>query len=89
MNTTNLTVLNDLFMFNVNIYYWRFEVIYSFDIQSSTSALDFVINVPPANGSCSINPLNGTTNTMFTINCFNWFDSNGIKDYSFSSKYLI
>ncbi|CAF1688849.1 unnamed protein product [Adineta ricciae] len=27
-------------------------------------------------------PFNGTTNTLFTISCPNWFDENGIKDYS-------
>jgi hypothetical protein len=45
--------------------------------------LNFIINQPPENGSCSINPLNGTTSTLFTISCPNWQDQDGIKDYSF------
>jgi len=57
-------------------------VIYSFPTESSASALNFIINQPPQNGSCSISPLNGTTNTVFTISCPNWFDEDGIKDYS-------
>ncbi len=60
-----------------------FEVIYSFDSEIASSAINFVINQPPQNGSCSINPLNGTTSTLFTISCSNWFDQDGIKDYSF------
>ncbi|CAF1689523.1 unnamed protein product, partial [Adineta ricciae] len=43
---------------------------------------NFIINQPPANGSCSIDPLNGTITTLFTVTCLNWFDTNGIKDYS-------
>ncbi|CAF4318796.1 unnamed protein product, partial [Adineta steineri] len=46
------------------------------------SALNFIINQPPYNGSCSINPMNGTTTTLFTITCPNWYDEDGVKDYS-------
>jgi hypothetical protein len=67
-----------------NISYWKFQVIYSFDLESSISEIEFQINKSPQNGSCLINPLNGTTSTYFTINCFNWFDEDGIKDYSVS-----
>jgi hypothetical protein len=81
--TTNFTSTNDLFLSNPSIEYWRFEVVYSFPIETSLSALNFIINQPPENGSCSINPLNGTTSTLFTISCPNWEDQDGIKDYSF------
>ena len=64
---------------------WQFEVVYSFSSQKSTSALNFMINQPPQNGSCSISPSNGTTSTLFTITCSNWIDKDGIKDYSFYS----
>ncbi|CAF3978323.1 unnamed protein product [Rotaria sp. Silwood2] len=46
-------------------------------------AIDFMINSPPKNGTCTISPLNGTTTTLFTITCSNWIDNNGIRDYSF------
>ena len=65
--------------------YWRFEVAYSFAAGISSSALNFVVNQPPSNGSCSISPLQGTTSTLFTVSCSNWFDEDGIKDYALSS----
>ena len=64
--------------------YWRFEVVYSFVAESSSSALNFVINQPPSNGSCSISPLQGTINTLFTVSCPGWLDEDGIKDYALS-----
>ncbi|CAF1473458.1 unnamed protein product [Adineta ricciae] len=81
-NTSNFTSTNQLFIVNSQINLWRFEVLYQFPSESSRSALNFIINQPPTNGSCSIFPFNGTTNTLFTISCPNWFDENGIKDYS-------
>ena len=84
--TSNFTVTNKLFSSNTTISHWRFEVVYSFVSGKSTSALDFIINQPPSNGSCSISSLNGTTSTLFTILCVDWFDENGIKDYSLYSK---
>ncbi|CAF1275359.1 unnamed protein product, partial [Adineta ricciae] len=82
-NTRNLTVANQLFSQYTNGSYWRFEVVYTFNNKPSLGALDFVMNQPPRSGSCSINPPNGTTITLFQITCSNWFDENGIKDYSF------
>jgi hypothetical protein len=82
-NTTNFTATNQLFLSNPPIHLWRFEVVYTFAITKSTSALNFIINQPPYNGSCSISPQNGTTSTLFTISCLDWFDEDGIKDYSF------
>ncbi|CAF0834260.1 unnamed protein product [Adineta steineri] len=81
-NTSNFTATNQLFLNNPQINLWRFEVVYTFLNETSTSALNFIINQPPYNGSCSINPMNGTTTTLFTILCPGWFDEDGIKDYS-------
>ncbi|CAF1496675.1 unnamed protein product [Adineta ricciae] len=81
-NTSNFTASNQLFIGNSQINLWRFEVIYTFLNETSTSALNFVTNQSPSNGSCSINPLNGTTTTAFNISCSNWFDSDGIRDYT-------
>ncbi len=89
MNTSNFTAINQLFIENSAIEYWRFEVVYSFESETSSSSINFILNQPPINGSCSISPLNGTTSTLFTISCSNWFDHNGIKDYSFYSNRLI
>ncbi|CAF3980867.1 unnamed protein product, partial [Adineta steineri] len=82
VNTSNFTATNQLFLNNPQIMYWQFEVMYSFSSDTSSSALSFIINQPPTNGSCSISPLNGTTSTSFTISCPDWFDKDGIQDYS-------
>ena len=82
-NTSNFTALNQLFLANPQINLWRFEVVYTFTSETSSSALNVVINQPPSNGSCSIDPLNGTTSTLFDISCPHWFDEDGIADYSF------
>ena len=82
---TNFTALSQLFLDNPQINYWRFESVYQFTNESSSSALNFVINHPPFNGSCSISPLNGTLTTSFTISCPNWFDDDEIKSYSLFS----
>ena len=87
--TSNFTANNQLFLDYPQISYWRFEVIYSFENESSSSALNFVINQPPENGSCSISPLNGTTMTLFNILCLNWFDQDEIKDYLLYSIEII
>jgi REJ domain len=80
--TTNFTSANQLFLSNPDKTLWRFEVVYTFSSETSASSLNFVINQPPSNGSCSIDPLNGTTLTQFNISCPNWFDQDEIKDYS-------
>jgi len=84
-NSSNFTVTNQLFIQNPTVQFWKFEVVYSFPNETSTSALQFVINQPPENGSCSISPSNGTITTLFEIACPNWFDEDGIKDYSLYS----
>jgi hypothetical protein len=85
INTKNLTITKKFFTDNNEIVYWRFEVIYSFDSEISKNEIDIEINESPKNGSCSINPSNGTTMTLFTINCSNWYDKDQIKDFIFYS----
>ncbi|CAF4317797.1 unnamed protein product, partial [Adineta steineri] len=82
INTNNFTTTNQLYLDNSHVIYWRFEVVYRFQEGISSSAVDFMINPSPQNGSCSISSLNGTTSTLFSISCVNWFDENGIKDYT-------
>ena len=81
-NSSNFTATNQLFLTNPTIAYWRFEVVYLLASGSSSSAMNFVINQPPSNGSCSISPLVGTTSTVFTVTCVHWQDADGVKDYS-------
>jgi len=80
--------LKDFFVENKEIVYWRFEVIYSFESEIIKKEFDIEINQSPKNGICSINPLNGTIITLFKINCSNWFDQDGIKDFTFYGLYF-
>ncbi|CAF4038351.1 unnamed protein product, partial [Adineta steineri] len=81
-NTSNFTATNQLFLLNPQLHLWRFEVTYTFISETSVSSLNFIINQPPCNGSCSITPLNGTTTSLFDISCPDWFDEDGIRDYA-------
>ncbi|UJR17607.1 hypothetical protein I4U23_004503, partial [Adineta vaga] len=83
ISASNLTATNYIFLNNPDITYWRFEVVYFFPLENTSSSLNFIISQPPQDGFCSINPMNGTTSTVFTIVCSDWFDDDGIKDYSF------
>ena len=81
-SSPNFTSISQLFVSLPHVELWRFEVVYSFANQQSRSALNFRINRPPSNGSCSVSPQNGTTLTRFTVSCPGWFDEDEIKDYS-------
>ncbi|CAF4543691.1 unnamed protein product [Rotaria socialis] len=75
---TQMNNSQDSFFFGMN------TIVYTFVTKEiSLSALNFIINQPPENGTCSISPLNGTTSSLFTINCLGWIDDDDIKDYSF------
>ncbi|CAF1615089.1 unnamed protein product [Adineta ricciae] len=81
-NTRNLTIINKVFLSYSQYSYWRFQVDYEFEsVRRSSSALNVVLNQPPVNGTCLIDPVNGTTSTLFDVNCMNWVDNDGIKDY--------
>ena len=82
IKTNTLTITKDFFLQNPTITYWRLEVIYSFGSNTSSKISEIQMNAPPHSGTCSIDPLNGTIITLFTINCSNWVDSDGIKDYT-------
>ena len=77
-NTTNFTCLIHF----RNETHWKFEVIYQFEGINSSSALNFEINPPPSNGSCEINPRNGTIKTLFKVTCSDW----KIKEYSLFTR---
>ena len=85
--TSNFTAIKDLFSSYGDVLRWRFEVSYSFSRVTSSSSLNFEMNSPPTNGSCSIHPSNGTTSTPFNVSCSSWFDEDQIKDYSLYSLF--
>lgn len=82
METNTLTIVKDFFLRNPTIIYWRLEVIYLFGLNTSEKTFDIQMNQEPKNGTCSIDPPNGTIITVFTIDCSNWYDPDGIKDYT-------
>ncbi len=84
---SNFTVLSKLFTDYNDTLYWRFETVYIFYTQNSSSALNFRINQPPENGLCRISPLQGNTSTIFTISCSNWHDLDRIQKYSVYGTY--
>lgn len=61
-------------------------MVYSFPSGSSSSALNFVINQPRSNSSCSISQSSGTTTTLFQVSCPDWFDQDGIQDNSLNIR---
>ena len=85
-NSSNFTAASRLFTENSSIRLWRFEVVYIFTNEQSSSSITFTINQPPSNGSCLISPTNGSITTVFTISCMHWYDEDGIKDYSVYGK---
>ena len=88
-NAINFTSTNQLFLNYPQISLWKFEVIYTFPSDTSSNTMNFIVNQPPTNGSCSIDPLNGTITTLFTVTCLNWFDTDGIKDYTLYSIFIL
>jgi hypothetical protein len=84
--TSNFTATNSLLLRHPDIVFWRFQVTYTFAAIKTSSAINFRINQPPSNGSCSITPHNGTLDTLFTIVCSNFTDEDGIKDYAFYGR---
>lgn len=83
--TNYFTAAKNLILDHLDIVLWRFEVLYTYESGQSSSSMDFVINQPPSNGSCQIDPRNGTTRTLFTVSCLHWLDDDGIEDYTLYS----
>ncbi|UJR08873.1 hypothetical protein I4U23_013128 [Adineta vaga] len=79
-NSDHLIITNALFLQPSQN--WKFEVLYTFQSGQSSSAISILINQCPSNGTCSISPDKGTTTALFTVSCPNWFDNDGINDYS-------
>jgi hypothetical protein len=79
---TDLTIKEELFQKFPSQTIWKVELnvyVPSKNTSGSTSIL-FLVNFPPSNGLCDINPKNGTTNTLFSISCWNWMDRDGYLD---------
>lgn len=83
----NFTATSELFLRNPSILYWKFQSTYIVTtpngVAMGTGAIRFQINSPPTNGNCTVDRNNGTTTTLFTFTCVNWYDEDGIQDYTF------
>jgi hypothetical protein len=80
MPQTSLTVKEDLFKDYPFQKIWKIElsVFVPSKNKSGSTSIQFYVNFPPQQGSCDINPKQGSTNTLFRISCINWLDSDGI-----------
>ena len=75
---------DDTFSDHSSIIIWKIELevhISSRNV-SGKSAISFFVNFPPRFGNCSVNPENGSTQTLFGIKCANWIDTEG-KEFNF------
>lgn len=89
---SDLTILSDLFMGNPQQIIWKIELNVFSSTQNLTgyTSILLYVNFPPIPGSCNVDPLLGTTSTLFTLTCVGWFDSDGLLiSYAFYGISLI
>ena len=91
---SNLIVLKELFKLYSRQNVWKIElsttlVTYTNQTLNCDTSIIFFVNHPPFNGSCDIEPKNGTSNDIFTIFCDQWSDYEGnVASYSYyGNKY--
>jgi hypothetical protein len=86
-----LTLKEDIFSDHSSIIIWKIELevhISSRNVSGKSSML-FSVNFLPRFGDCTVNPVNGSTNTFFLIKCTNWIDTEGsISNFVFYGKFL-
>jgi hypothetical protein len=89
---TDLTIKYELFQNLSSQTIWKVELnvyVPTKNTSGSTSIL-FIVNFPPRNGLCDINPKNGTTNTLYSISCWNWIDPDGnVDSYAYCGIYFL
>jgi hypothetical protein len=91
--THELTIMPELFSSEPNVMKWKIDFnIFTASFYGGTgfgkSSIIIGLNKLPTSGTCSVNPLNGTSlSTIFTIECLNFTDSDGyIQKYQYLSK---
>ena len=90
-SNADITVLSDLFRDYSNYIIWKFELVITVVAlnKSQYTSLVAYINQPPVPGMCGMNPINGTTSTIFTIFCADWSDNDGgLTNYTFYGMML-
>ena len=87
-----LTLRASLFKENKKQSIWKIEleVLVESSLKSTlfgSSAIIVYVNQPPDHGSCTCYPRNGTSNTLYTLSCDGWLDSDGsVAKYSFYGR---
>jgi hypothetical protein len=85
-----LTLKEETFCDHSSIIIWKIELelhISSRNVSGKSSML-FFVNYPPRTGYCTVNPKNGTTQTLFGIKCANWIDTEGsVFNFAFYGKF--
>ncbi len=86
-----LTLKEEIFRNHSSILIWKIELevhISSRNVSGKSSML-FFVNFPPRFGDCTVNPVNGSSNTFFLIKCTNWVDSEGsVSNFVFYGKFI-
>ena len=74
-----LTLKEEIFRDHSSIIIWKIELVVRISSRnvSGKSSMLFSVNYPPRFGNCTVNPENGTTQTLFGFKCANWIDSEG------------
>ena len=83
--TSELTILSDLFTNYSNVIYWRVDLTLNNGFSNGFANLIFKKNSLPSNGYCFVDTYNGQSmTTYFGVICLNWIDSDGsISKYEF------
>jgi len=86
-----LTLKKEIFNDYQLIIIWKIELevrISSRNV-SGKSSMFFLVNFPPRQGYCTVNPDNGTTLTLFGFICSDWIDTEGsVSNFAFYGKFF-
>ncbi len=86
-----LTLKEETFSDHSSIIIWKIELEFHKSSRnvSGKSSMLFSVNFPPRFGDCTVNPVNGSTNTFFGIKCTNWIDTDGsVSNFVFYGKFF-
>jgi hypothetical protein len=86
-----LTLKEEIFLDNPSIIIWKIELEFHISSRnvSGKSSMLFSVNFPPRTGYCTVNPENGTSQTLFRIKCTNWVDTEGsVSNFAFYGKFI-
>ena len=95
LSNSYLVVFKDLFRDYSSQVIWKIQsnielITFANETLSASTSMIVYVNYSPRNGVCMASPISGTTNTLFSINCNNWIDTDGsVVSYSYYGKQKI